>query len=88
MQRAGLSRQTRFSPKVQDRLAVILLNDAGYQNFLTGKLSRCKFMRNLAKIWAGLPLKNGRSYYHAYAGNRATISRSFYETQFNAIFAS
>ncbi len=87
VRRSGLKTSVRFSPKVQDELAMILLRDAGYDKFRKGKLSRKKFMRNLAKIWAGLPLANGRSYYQGYATNRATISRAFYETQFNKIFA-
>lgn len=87
VRRSGINPATRFSPKVQDQLAMILLQDAGYDRFVAGKLSRKKFMRNLAKIWAGLPLANGKSYYQGYATNRATISRAFYETQMNQIFA-
>ncbi|MFK7939874.1 MAG: hypothetical protein AB8B82_10875 [Roseovarius sp.] len=87
VRRSGISTTTRFSPKVQDQLAMILLQDAGYDRFMAGTLSQQKFMRNLAKIWAGLPLANGKSYYQGYATNRATISRAFYETQMRQIFA-
>lgn len=87
VRRSGLPPDARFSQKVQDRLAMILLQDAGYDKFMAGKLSKSRFMRNLAKIWAGLPLANGRSYYQGYASNRATITRQFYEAQIDKIFA-
>ena len=87
VRRAGLSSSTRFTPRIQDQLAMLLLQDAGLGKFQAGQLSKARFMRNLAKIWAGLPLQNGRSYYHGYATNRATISRDFYEKQINRIFA-
>ena len=85
--RSKISENTRFDEGTQDALANLLLHDAGYAKFVTGKLSMRRFMDNLAKIWAGLPLKNGRSAYDGYAGNRATITRSFYEAQMKAIFA-
>lgn len=86
VQRAAIPHHTRFSPNVQDALAVLLLRDAGYDDFLAGRLSMSRFMDNMARIWAGLPTNNGRSHYHGYAGNRATISRSFYAQQMQAIF--
>lgn len=79
------SRSVVFTPDVQDSLAALLLDDAGYQKLRANRISMTRFMDNLAKIWAGLPLKNGKSYYQGYAGNRATISRNFYEAQMRAI---
>lgn len=70
----GIDPQTRFTPQVQDQLADMLLAEAGYYAFRSGAMSRADFMHNLSKIWAGLPSKSGRSYYHGYAGNRATMS--------------
>ncbi|MEJ6395605.1 hypothetical protein V8J82_20265 [Gymnodinialimonas sp. 2305UL16-5] len=70
----GFGPDTRFSPEVQDALAMVLLEDAGLHDFETGGLRRVVFMRNLARIWAGLPLPNGRSYYEGYAGNRASMT--------------
>ena len=72
--RANLPRSTRFSPQVQDRLADLLLLDAGLGELQAGTISRTRFMNNLAQIWAGLPTSNGRSHYHGYAGNKATMS--------------
>ena len=76
--RLGLSDASRFSRRTQDRMASLLLLDAGYQDFMSGKVSTADFMDNLARIWAGLPLQNGKSAYHGYAGNHATISRAFF----------
>ena len=84
--RAGYSKTTVFSPQVQDRLADLLLIDAGINRFAAGKLSRAQFMDNLALIWAGLPQRDGKSAYHNYAGNRATITRAVFEREMAAIF--
>jgi muramidase (phage lysozyme) len=86
IRRSGVSPQSRFSPKLQDSFADILLQDAGLDRFLNGRISRKKFMNNLAKIWAGLPTSNGKSYYDGYAGNRATITLKYYRTQMAAFF--
>ena len=88
VKRGDLKISTRFSPKVQDQLGLMLLEDAGLQKFKKGGISLTRFMNNLARIWAGLPLKNGRSAYAGVAGNRATISRSFYEAEMKKIFLS
>ncbi|MFD1344368.1 hypothetical protein [Litorisediminicola beolgyonensis] len=86
--RAQLGPDTRFHPGVQDKLASYLLNDAGYAQFLAGRIGIDRFMDNLAKIWAGLPTRTGRSHYHGYAGNRATISRGFFSGEMRKIFAA
>lgn len=79
--------QARFGRTVQDQLAVMLLRDADYDAFLSGRLTLSRFMDNLAWIWAGLPLGNGKSAYRGVAGNRATISRKFYAVQMQRIFS-
>ncbi len=83
---AGYSRNTRFTPKVQDQLALILLQDAGLTAFQAGTLPQRAFMKNLARIWAGLPLPNGKSYYQGYAGNKATMSFARFEEGMAQIF--
>lgn len=75
----GFGPETQFSPGVQDALALILLEDAGLSRFQTGQLERQRFMYNLARIWAGLPLPNGRSYYEGHAGNSATMSWAVFD---------
>ncbi|MEX0337754.1 MAG: hypothetical protein AB3N11_01825 [Arenibacterium sp.] len=74
VQRLGLPSDTRFTAQVQDRLADLLLADAGLEDVLRGEIDRITFMRNLARIWAGFPLPNGQSYYEGFAGNKATMS--------------
>lgn len=77
---------TRFTPQVQDRLANILLTEAGLNQLQAGRISRKAFMKNLAKIWAGFPLPNGRSYYHGYAGNKASMSWASFNREMTRIF--
>ncbi|MCY4179892.1 MAG: hypothetical protein OXC60_02855 [Litoreibacter sp.] len=80
--------EVRFTPTVQDQLAYLLLQEAGITEFRSGGLSRRAFMKNLARIWAGLPLPNGRSYYHGYAGNKATMSFARFESGMAQIFGA
>ncbi|PTQ68347.1 hypothetical protein [Celeribacter persicus] len=87
VRRSGLPRSTRYSKTTQDFLADLLLEEAGYSDFLRGSLSQRVFMTNLARIWAGLPTPSGRSYYHGVAGNRAVISWNRYERAMSDIFS-
>jgi len=59
---------------VQELLANLLLAEAGLDQVLRGEIDRITFKRNLARIWAGFPLPNGKSYYQGFAGNKATMS--------------
>ena len=85
VRKAGLRRSDRFSPAVQDRLAQQLLEEAGLSAVLAGEIPRHDFMHNLAKIWAGLPTKSGKSYYHGLAGNKATLSWARFEAEMKGI---
>ncbi len=84
--RSGISPTMKFTPEVQDHLGDILLADAGYNDFVAGKLPASQLMDNLAKIWAGFPMANGRSAYHGKAGNRATITRAFFQAELGRVF--
>ncbi|MBF9059325.1 hypothetical protein HKCCSP123_09030 [Rhodobacterales bacterium HKCCSP123] len=75
----GFGRETHFTPGLQDALATVLLEEAGLAAFRGGTLDRRAFMDRLARIWAGLPLPDGRSHYHGYAGNRAVMSWAAFE---------
>jgi len=86
VRRLGLSHEVRFSPQVQDRLANLLLYEAGLHQFLGGELGRQQFMNNLAKIWAGLPNDSGQSHYHGFAGNKATMTWVYFDAQMARIF--
>jgi len=77
----GAQPSDRFSPALQDRLADVLLADAGLHEFRGGEMSRRTFMGNLAKIWAGLPMPSGRSYYAGIAGNKASMSWARFDAQ-------
>ncbi len=82
----GVGLDERFSPDLQDRLADLLLEEAGYGDFTTGRIERRAFMNNLAKIWAGLPNSSGRSHYHGHAGNRATMTWAHFDAEMARIF--
>lgn len=82
----GVGLNDRFSPQVQDALADVLLAEAGFHEVANGRIDRRTFMNNLAKIWAGLPNASGRSHYHGYAGNRATLTWARFEAEMRTIF--
>ncbi|WP_245840751.1 hypothetical protein [Puniceibacterium sediminis] len=84
--KTGTDLQQVFSPRLQDRLADVLLVEAGLHTFGMGKIGREKFMNNLAGIWAGLPTSNGKSYYHGFAGNRATMTWDRFDQEMARIF--
>ncbi|MEP2716022.1 hypothetical protein [Pseudophaeobacter sp.] len=84
----GADRGDVFSPGLQDRLARQLLDEAGLGAVLARKMERRDFMHNLAKIWAGLPVASGKSYYHGLAGNRAVLSWARFEAEMARIFPS
>jgi conjugal transfer mating pair stabilization protein TraG len=84
--RLGLSGDERFTPALQDRLALQLARDAGLDRWLEGRLSDDQFARNLSQIWAGLPLDaSNRSAYEGAAGNRAQLSHQAVMTQLRTI---
>lgn len=83
---AGVREGDRFTPALQDRLADVLLRDAGIVAFRAGTLSRHAFMNNLAKIWAGLPNSSGKSHYHGYAGNKAAMTWARFDAEMARIF--
>lgn len=84
--RMGLAPDARFSPALQDRMATILVREAGYARFRAGQIDRVQFMNNLARVWAGLPNSSGRSHYHGHAGNRAGMSWARFDREMGNIF--
>lgn len=82
--RAGLTKDDLFSAANQDRLAIVLMKDAGLNSYQAGRMSAERFGDKLARVWAGLPvhspqkgrhiqLKRGQSYYAGDSLNRATV---------------
>lgn len=86
VRQVGVDPGARFGPKLQDRLADELLAEAGMLAFQRGELTRRSFMYRLAKIWAGLPLPSGESYYEGYAGNKATMTWARFDGAMAQIF--
>ncbi len=86
MKKIDAAPQQRFSPQLQDRLADVLLAEAGYHEAQSGRLSRRGFMNNLAKIWAGLPNDTGKSHYEGYAGNKASMTWARFDAQMAQVF--
>lgn len=53
-----------FTPALQDRLGLKLLEARGLDAFKAGRISAAAFADNLAKEWASLPdIETGRSHY-------------------------
>jgi conjugal transfer mating pair stabilization protein TraG len=74
MGRLNLSGAERFTPELQDRLALQLARDAGLDDWREGRTSDEGFAQSLARVWAGLPRdRSNRSYYEGVAGNRAGL---------------
>ena len=72
--RLGLTGNERFTPALQDRMALELARDAGMEAWVDGRISDARFAGNLAEIWAGLPRgASNQSYYEGIQGNRATV---------------
>jgi conjugal transfer mating pair stabilization protein TraG len=72
--RMGLSGNERFTPALQDRMALVLARDVGMEGWIGGRISDEHFARNLSEIWAGLPRDaSNESYYEGVQGNRATV---------------
>lgn len=68
----GLSGNERFTPELQDKLALQLLRNRGYDRFRQGKMSLNSFTLELAKEWASLPdPRTGRSFYAGDGLNKA-----------------
>lgn len=78
VQKLKLDTHAKFDEKMQDRLAVALLEKRGALDFLQKRLSREQFAANLAQEWAALPRITGphptQSYYAGDGLNKAGIS--------------
>jgi conjugal transfer mating pair stabilization protein TraG len=72
--RLGLSGAERFTPALQDRMALELTRDAGMEDWIAGRVRDERFAANLSQVWAGLPRDaSNESYYEGIQGNRATV---------------
>ena len=74
----GIPLSTRFTPAVQDELAIALIEHkrpAVYQ-YVTGAHDSLGWaLDEAAKEWAAVEYRHGRGYYDGWGGNRARVSR-------------
>lgn len=74
VERLGIPGSAKFSPQLQDRLGMALLNGRGWQAFTSGQVTVGAFALALAKEWASMPVlsttpganrivQRGESYY-------------------------
>jgi len=78
VRRGVVGANERYSPAVQDRIALDLANRRGLARYQSGQMSAPDFANSLAKEWASLPVvsgpKAGRSYYAGDGLNSALTS--------------
>jgi hypothetical protein len=67
-----------FTPEIQDAMALVLLEQSGLGDFLSGRMSEADFANEIAKLWAAFPVvsdvagpdgervERGSSYYRSY----------------------
>jgi conjugal transfer mating pair stabilization protein TraG len=70
-QRLALTGNERWTPELQDRLALTLARDAGINGWIDGRIDDRAFAYNLSKIWAGLPKDASNLSYHDGVGKNA-----------------
>lgn len=67
-----------YDKNLQDRMALQLLKQRGFNSYLEGKIPLSSVRVNLAKEWAGLPIAGGKSYHSGKGNNAARISEKEY----------
>lgn len=72
----GLSGNERFTPDLQDQMAVALLRrDCGLEAFQAGNMTADAFRDRISRVWAGVAGANGRGHYDGDRyGNQASYS--------------
>ena len=83
IEQSGMSLDTKFSPEVQDKLAAMLVEQAGYSRFVSGKITLARFQNRLAGIWASLPKADGSSDYTGLAGNKIGTTSDAFQSVLN-----
>jgi len=98
MGKMKLSGNEKFTPEMQDRMAIQLLERRGLSKFQAGKMSIEEFGNEVAKEWASFPLlkeikdnrgvkKIGTSYYQGDKyGNKALFNEPQVESYRNILF--
>lgn len=70
-QKMGVGPDEPFTPELQDKLAIGLLQGRGLNAYLSGKLSESSFLDNISKEWAAVPNSSGRGTYDGDGKNMA-----------------
>jgi hypothetical protein len=71
----GLSLDQKFTPELQDKMAIQLLKNRGLDRYLAGNMTDEDFALSLSKEWASMPNpKTGRSYYAGDGLNKSLVS--------------
>lgn len=72
----GLTLEEKFTPALQDKLAVRLLVGRGYPGWWRGGITDREFANHISMEWASLPdpARNGRSHYDGVGQNHASTS--------------
>lgn len=74
-QELGLTGKEKYTPRLQDTMALALLQRRGYDKWKSGALSTAQFARRLSQEWAALPNpETGNSYYQGDGLNKARVS--------------
>lgn len=78
VQELHIDPQTHFDEKLQDQMAIALLERRGSLEYVEKKITREQFAANLSKEWASLPKTTGpnpgESYYAADGINKSRVS--------------
>jgi LysM repeat protein len=53
-EKLGLSKDTVFSPEVQEKIGRLALKETGYDNYMAGNKSQAATMQRIADIWASV----------------------------------
>jgi len=84
-----LSRDDKFTPEVQDRAHLFLLQNRGLNDFLSGQIDLNQYGHRLSKEYASLPSMLGKtphmSYYEGEAKNSARVKPSEINAQLSAL---
>lgn len=71
-----LSGSELFSPAMQDKMAIKLLNNKGLTEWISGTITNLEFMHKIAETWAAVPdpQKGGKSKYSGVGNNKSGMT--------------
>lgn len=88
----GLSGNEKFTPELQDRMAMHQLKNAGYDKFVAGKTNESAFLNKVAGVWSSIPKTNGQSAHAGIginaAGTTVTAAITTLRSERNAVLAA